>query len=113
MLGLKVAGGRMTGKYILTGKRKQARKRGLKERSREEGRIQRNERRKEWIISQRTRPRTLGKIRYKKGCPELNEKKTNKEVTATTSWKKVWAPMHRKEEFLKGRSNHRFKGNKI
>lgn len=56
MLGLKVAGGRMTGKYILTGKRKQARKRGLKERSREEGRIQRNERRKEWIISQRTRP---------------------------------------------------------
>lgn len=60
MLGLKVAGGRMTGKYILTGKRKQARKRGLKERSREEGR---NERRKEWIISQRTRPWTLGKIR--------------------------------------------------
>lgn len=63
MLGLKVAGRRMTGKYILTGKRKQARKkRGLMERSREEGRIQRNERRKEWIISQRTRPWTLGKI---------------------------------------------------
>lgn len=48
MLGLKVAGGRMTGKYILAGKRKQAWKRGLKKRSRKDGRIQRNERRKEW-----------------------------------------------------------------
>lgn len=61
MLGLKVAGGRMTGKYILTGKRKQARKRGLKERSREEGRIQRNERRKEWIISLKNKALDPGK----------------------------------------------------
>lgn len=52
----------MTGKYILTGKRKQARKkRGLKERSREEGRIQRNERRKEWIISLKNKALDPGK----------------------------------------------------
>lgn len=49
MLGLKVAGGRMTGKYILAGKRKQARKTGVKKRSRKDGRIQRNKRRKEWV----------------------------------------------------------------
>lgn len=61
MLGLKVAGGRMTGKYILAGKRKQASKRGLKERSREEGRIQRNERRKEWIISLKNKAMDPGK----------------------------------------------------
>lgn len=51
MLDLKVAGGRMTGKYILVGKRKQARKRRVKKRSRKDGRIQRNERRKEWVRS--------------------------------------------------------------
>lgn len=61
MLGLKVAGRRMTGKYILAGKRKQASKRGLKERSREEGRIQRNERRKEWIISLKNKAMDPGK----------------------------------------------------
>lgn len=54
-----------------------------------------------------------GKIRQRKGCPELNDKKTNKEVTATISWKKIWAPMQRKEGFLKGRRKNRFKGNKI
>lgn len=49
MLCLKVAGGRITGKHILAGKRKQARRGGVKKRSRKDGRIQRNERRKEWV----------------------------------------------------------------